>query len=239
MRSLAIIRRKLRGGGVREHVYYRCANNDRGPDHPKLRWKAADLERLVTNDLVQLQISDIDLAEYLRTALLGSLDDVSAHQRQQNAVLKKRSSEIAGMQDRLLNAYLAGTVDEATYQTKSNELKGEAAPVEEAIGGLGDLSPARRELAVAVFDWSQRATDFWQRSTDAAQRRILNAVYLNRTLSDVTLVTTKRKPFDAIAERLTLVKSRGDKTAIELFLASVQAWDVRIRRFVDPSAGGK
>lgn len=94
------------------------------------------------------------------------------------------------MQDRLLNAYLAGTVDEATYQTKSNELKGEAARVEEAMGGLGELSPARRELTVAVFDWSQRATDFWQGSTDAAQRRIFNAVYLNRTLSDVTLVTS-------------------------------------------------
>ena len=67
---------------------------------------------------------------------------------------------------------------------------------------LGDLSPARRELAVAVIDWMQRAADLWQRSTDAAQRRILNAVSLNRTLSDVTLVTTKRKPFDAIAERL-------------------------------------
>ncbi|MCO6454796.1 MAG: recombinase family protein [Pirellulaceae bacterium] len=210
-----VIRRKLRGGGVREHVYYRCANNDRGPDHPKLRWKAGDLERLIMDDLSKLQIPNADHIECLHASLLGSLDDVSAHQRHQSAILKKRSSELAGMQDRLLNAYLAGTVDEATYQTKSNELKGEAARVEEAMGGLGDLSPARRELAVAVFDWSQRATDFWQGSTDAAQRRILNAVYLNRTLSDVTLVTTKRKPFDALAERLTLVKSRGDWRSFE------------------------
>jgi len=89
------------------------------------------------------------------------------------------------MQDRLLNAYLTGTVDEGVYQTKSNELKGEAARVEEAIGTLAELSPERRELALAVFDWSQRAKDFWQGSTGAAQRRILNAVYLNRTRSDV------------------------------------------------------
>jgi site-specific DNA recombinase len=206
-----VIRRKLRGGSVREHVYYRCANNERGPDHPKLRWKAADLERLIVGDLVQLQIPDAELAECLRTSLLASLDDMTAHQRQQHAALKKRKSELAGMQDRLLNAYLASTVDEAVYQTKSLELKTEAARVEEAMGSLGDFSPARRELAVAVFDWMQKATDFWQGSTDAAQRRVLNAVYLNRTLSDVTLATTKRKPFDVFAGRLENGQSRGDR----------------------------
>ena len=31
------IRRKLKGGGVREHLYYRCANNHPGDDHPTVR----------------------------------------------------------------------------------------------------------------------------------------------------------------------------------------------------------
>ncbi len=47
------IRRKLRGGGVREHVYYRCANNHPGPDHPPVRWKAEDLEQAIVDDLGQ------------------------------------------------------------------------------------------------------------------------------------------------------------------------------------------
>jgi hypothetical protein len=33
---------------------------------------------------------------------------------------------------------------------------------------------------------------------------------LNRTLSDVSLVTQKRKPIDVLAKRLDLKKSRGD-----------------------------
>ncbi len=39
-----LIKRKLSSGDVREHVYYRCANNYPGPDHPKVRWKEHELE---------------------------------------------------------------------------------------------------------------------------------------------------------------------------------------------------
>jgi site-specific DNA recombinase len=45
------IRRKLRGGGIREHIYYRCANNAPGPEHPRVRWKADDLETAIVADL--------------------------------------------------------------------------------------------------------------------------------------------------------------------------------------------
>jgi hypothetical protein len=70
----------------------------------------------------------------------------------------KRKSELASMQDRLLNAYLAGTVNEAVYKAKSSE---------------------------------------------------------HRTLSDVKLVTTKRKPFDVFAERPQNGFSRGDWRSFE------------------------
>ena len=57
------------------------------------------------------------------------------------------------MQDRLLNAYLAGTVDEVVYKAKSNELKSEAAKTDESLAQLGDVGPARGETALALFDW--------------------------------------------------------------------------------------
>jgi hypothetical protein len=34
-----------------------------------------------------------------------------------------------------------------------------------------------------------------------------------------------RKPFDIFAERLDFKKSRGDWTAIELFLAGIRGWE--------------
>ena len=115
------------------------------------------------------------------------------------------------MQDRLLNAYLAGTVDEVAFSAKSNELKAETAKTGETLAQVGDAAPARGESALVLFDWSQRAADLWRGSNNAIRREILDSVCLNRTLSDVSLVTTKRKPFDVFAERPNLEDSRGDR----------------------------
>ena len=47
---------------------------------------------------------------------------------------------MATMQDRLLNAYLVGTIEEAVYKAKSNELKAEAAKPDEALARVGDVN---------------------------------------------------------------------------------------------------
>ncbi len=77
--------------------------------------------------------------------------------------------------------------------------------------------PHLRQRVLAVFDWSQKAAEIWRGSNTTARRQILDSICLNRTLNDVTLVTTKRKPFEFFVERLDLKKSRGNKTPIELF----------------------
>ncbi len=196
------IRRKLRGGGVREHLYYRCANNEPSPNHPTVRWKSDDLERAIIDDLHSLRLPNVEMATWFRAALQTTLGDLLAHHQRHGAALKKRQSEVAAMQDRLLNTYLAGTIDEPTFKAKSAELKSESLRIEEALQKAGAGDAERNQRALALFDWSQRAAEVWQGSNNTVRRRILDAVCLNRTLSDVTLVTTKRKPFDQLAKRL-------------------------------------
>ena len=204
------IRRKLANGSINEHVYYRCGNDEPAPGHPKVRWKAQDLEQAVVTDLARLRIPSQEIADWFRKALSAAFSDITTHQRQQRAMLTKRKSELATMQDRLLNVYLAGGVDEPTFQTKSAELKSETMKVQEAIEGLGEVDPVRGEAALAVFDWCQNAAEVWRGSNSAQRREILCSVSLNRTLTDLTLVTTKRKPFDVLAEGPSLGNSRGD-----------------------------
>jgi hypothetical protein len=208
-------RSKLRDGGINEHVYYRCANNHPGPDHPKVRWKADDLEQAVFDDLAAMRMPSPEIAAWFRTALQTAVTDLTAHRRRHATALAKRKSELATMQDRLLNAYLAGTVDEAAFQSKSAELKGEAAKADETLAQLGDVDPSRGQTAVAVFDWAQHAAETWRGSNIALKREILDSVCLNRTLSDVSLVTIKRKPFDVFAEGLISTDSRGERIFTE------------------------
>jgi hypothetical protein len=70
-------------------------------------------------------------------------------------------------------------------------------------------------------------------TTYDAKRRLLEIVCLNCTLNGVTLVATMRKPFDVLAEGLVSENSRGDKTAIELFIAGVRTWEPGLRRQLD------
>ena len=137
------------------------------------------------------------------------MTDLTAYRRRQATTLAKRKTELATMQDRLLNAYLAGTVDEVAYKAKSNELKAEAAKADESLAKLGDVDPARAETALALFDWTQNAAEIWRGSNNRVRREILDSVCLNRTLGDVNLVATKRKPFDIFAKRLEIKNSRS------------------------------
>ena len=55
----------------------------------------------------------------------------------------------------------------------------------------------------------------WRGSNNRVRREILDSVCLNRSLTDVNLVTKKRKPFDVFAERLEMENSRGDSIFTE------------------------
>jgi hypothetical protein len=155
-----------------------------------------------------MRMATPEVAFWFRTELRAAATDLTAYRRRQATSLAKRKSELATMQDRLLNAYLAGTVDEVVYTAKAAELKAEAARAEEALAQVGDVDPGRAETAVALFDWTQNAAETWLGSNNSIRREILDLVCLNRTLTDVSLVTTKRKPFDVFAEGLVLENSR-------------------------------
>lgn len=67
------------------------------------------------------------------------------------------------------------------------------------------------QCARRVFDFNQNAAETWRGSNMHQKREILDLVCLNRTLSDVSLDTTMRKPFDGLAERLKNENSRSDR----------------------------
>jgi site-specific DNA recombinase len=205
------IRRRLRGGVVNEHVYYRCANNHPESSHPKVRWRADDLEEAIARDLSGLRIECPEVRGLVRRTLDEAFTDAVQYQRRQAAALARRRSELAAMHDRLLSAFLTGAVDEATFGVKSGELKHQMAGVSESQERLGQLDERVRDRAIAVFDWCQNVADNWRRSNSAVRRQILDSVSLNRTLSATNLCISKRKPFDLLAEGLDSEQSRGDR----------------------------
>lgn len=80
------------------------------------------------------------------------------------------------------------------------------------------------DLAAKVLELSQALRQKWLKADYATKRRILEIVFLNCRLDDVTLVPTIRKPFDVLAEGHLVQSSRGDRTAIELISVALRAW---------------
>ena len=68
--------------------------------------------------------------------------------------------------------------------------------------------PIRGKLALAILDWSLHAADLWHRHA-RSRDEILESVSLNRLVGDTTLVATKRKPSDVLAEGLLSENSRA------------------------------
>ncbi|MCC6679825.1 MAG: hypothetical protein IT445_02885 [Phycisphaeraceae bacterium] len=75
--------------------------------------------------------------------------------------------------------------------------------------------------SMIVFELSQSLRKKWLASDCIAKRQILEMICLNFSLDGVTLVSTMKKPFELLIEGLCVPSSRGDWTAIELFVMEV------------------
>ena len=150
-------------------------------------------------------------AAWLRDHLASALDNAAEVAAQRRRLLSKRRTELANMQERLLNGFLAGAIDEAAFTAKSADLKAQQQEIERQADEAGQDDPQLAERALGLFDFSQNLVELWRGSNSAQKRELLEVVSLNRKVSDVSLVLIKRKPFDFLAERPFLKNSRGDK----------------------------
>ena len=153
----------------------------------------------------------LDIAEWFRVTIRAVFSDVEELQRQRKQALAKHRTELAGMQDRLLNGYLSRAIEETAFNAKTAELKRQATEVEESLDRANNYDPDAPVRALALFDFSQRIAELWEGSNSEVKREILECVSLNRTVSDVSLCLTKRKPFDFLAERPFLKDGRGGR----------------------------
>jgi DNA invertase Pin-like site-specific DNA recombinase len=212
------IRCKLRSGGHNMHTYYRCGNNEKAADHPKLRWREQDLDAALIREFESFRMPSPEVADWFRDALRAAFTDVDEMQAQSKKSLGKRRTELENMQERLLNAYLQGSLDEATFNAKTADLKRQMKQVEVDLEATGQCEPGDAEMAVNVFDFAQNLPEIWRGSHNARKREILNCVSLNRTLSDVSLVLEKRRPFEILSERPFVQSSRGEPSFTELYI---------------------
>ena len=196
--------------GTKQYVYYRCTYYNRG-DHPRTRVREADLDAQVIGILNKMKIEDKAVRDWFRAVLASKTRDEQADSFAQRHELQRQETLIVGQQDRLLNMRLADEIDEGSFAAKQTELRDRLSNIKLQLEVLDRSHDEYADLASKVFELSQSLTDKWLTADVFEKRQILEIVFLNCVLDDVTLCPTIRKPFDVLAKGLISNNSRGDK----------------------------
>ena len=70
------ILRKPLNGDCNIHVYYKCGNNQKAGDHPPVRWREAEVEKLVLAELDGIRIQEPRVQGWLRNAIEEAFADL-------------------------------------------------------------------------------------------------------------------------------------------------------------------
>ena len=202
------IKYKQTRSGQREYIYYRCTKYNR-EHHPRIRIKEAELDRQVLAFFDQIRIEDENVRDWFRAVLASKTRDAQEETQAMRAELQRQSTLLADQQDRLLNLRIDGQIDDNTFAKKNTELRDRHASIVLQLEALNRSRDENAELASRVFELSQTLRDKWLTAEYDEKRQILDIVWLNCRLDDVTLVPTIRKPFDVLAEGLSVQDSGG------------------------------
>lgn len=103
---------------------------------------------------------------------------------------------------------LGDEIDGELFARKQMELRDREASLKLQLEVVDRSQDEIGDVAVKVFELSQTLREQWLNADYAAKRRTLEIVCLNCRLDDVNLVPTMSKPFDVLAEGLSVSLSR-------------------------------
>jgi site-specific DNA recombinase len=201
------------------YAYYRCARYT-APDHPRDRLRESDIDTEVMGLFDRIK-QPVKVQNLFVKALTAFNAKNSSRARYRASELQGQLDDVRRQQERLLNVHLAGVVDEQTFSTKNLELRDRVAKLTLQLEATDRKKDEKADLALRVFELSQRLKEKWLTTDFAAKRRLLNLICLNFVLKGASLVISCRKPFNSLVEGLSVSLSGEDKTPVELFVAAV------------------
>ncbi|HWL08429.1 MAG TPA: zinc ribbon domain-containing protein, partial [Planctomicrobium sp.] len=201
------IKTKKTKAGPKQYIYYRCVYYNKG-DHPRTRVPETELDRQVLEIFDKMRIEDESVRDWFRMVLASQTKDSQAESRAQRAELTRQESLLVAQQDRLLDLRLREELDEDDFARKRTELRDRLASIKLQRDAVDRSHDETADLASRVFELSQTLRQKWLTADCFEKRRILEIVFLNCTLEDVSLCPTIRKPFDVLAEGLISKNSR-------------------------------
>jgi hypothetical protein len=156
----------------------------------------------------KLRVDDDEVRDWFVSILRAKTHDEQREARKRLAGLTRQLTALRGQQDELLNPRLLKEIEAVTFSRKATELRDREGRLKVEIEACDLGRHEQADFAIKAFELSQSLIQKWVAADIDAKRRILEILWLNCTLVDVSLAPEWRKPFDLLAEGLPLGKSR-------------------------------
>jgi site-specific DNA recombinase len=196
--------------GEAEYVYYRCTLHNK-PGHPRVRLSESKLDKQMLSLFNQLRVSDDKVHHWFVKQLREVVNNDQGSAEEKIKDLQRQVAALRQQENELLNLRLLGEIESGTFAAKKTEFRDREARLNLQIEACGRGRHENADLAVKAFELSQSLEEKWLASDYGEKRRILEIVVLNFSLVDVSLVPVWRKPFDMLAEGLSIQQSRDDR----------------------------
>jgi site-specific DNA recombinase len=183
--------KKRKDGSKAIHYYYRT---NRPKEGQAIRWRAADLEEAVARELDKLTLPE-DIRNLFREKLKMELAAEGQYRKAAANLLQKRIGELRSRMDKLMNAFLDGTVDKDAYSAKRSELQAELDAVRAEVSAEDSATDKTYDDIILAFDMSQGLGATFRGSNSARKRRILEAVCSNLQADATTVYVEWSYPF--------------------------------------------
>lgn len=181
------------------YQYYRCADGHRVHEK-RVHVTESNLLAQFEAAIADITIPDA-LAEQIASVLRETHDAARAGRKREIVALKRAVEDVQAREDRLVDLYIDGKLDQATYERQRQRLAGER---QEAVDRLSraseDLDDQYLVTADRIFELAKQAKSLWKRRTPIEQRQLLDLVLSNPRLEGVTARWDMKKPFAILAE---------------------------------------
>ena len=159
----------------------------------------------------RIRIKEDKVRDWFLQVLRARVRQGQQMNRDHIADLNRQISSLRQQQDRLLNLRLLDEINESTFAAKGTELRDRIARLSLEIEACDRGRSEQGVAAEKVFELSQTLTEKWVSADVSAKRQLLGIVCLNFSLDGATLIAAMRKPFDVLAEGLSVSYSRDDR----------------------------
>lgn len=179
------------------HIYYRCTKPNGANSCSQKYTREEEIE-----DQIQSAIRAIGLNEnqvnLLKTILRESHEEESEYHNRSLDALNARYKELKAKLDKLLDAYLEGTVNKEIYDNKSVALNEELTSINTEITKHKDGDKKFIEQIENFWEVCKVAPELYASSRPELKRELLKYVVSNLSLKDKKVEFTYRFPFNEL-----------------------------------------